>query len=179
AWSWLAWYQAHQDAQGFVTDYTVVKGQAITTGSMDSTDSYAGTFLLGVREAYRQRGEITLLRGLGTGIAQAVTAIEATRRPDGRCCTRTLYSRRGRWPSAWSTLPGPAPWPATSMPCSPTGRSRSRRHCSTLVSRTSAIGPSQASPSCWSATSPARWGRRRSLPRPCPRAARGPLPRPA
>ena len=29
AWSWLAWYQAHQDAQGFVTDYTVVNGQAL------------------------------------------------------------------------------------------------------------------------------------------------------
>ena len=83
AWWWLGWYQAHQDAQGFVTDYAIVNGKTVTTGSMDSTDSYAGTFLLAVREAYRQRSEIEYVRALGTGIARAVTAIEATQQPDG------------------------------------------------------------------------------------------------
>src|SRR2546423_4861191 len=82
AWSWLGWYQAHQDAQGFVTDYAIVNGKAVTTGSMDSTDSYAGTFLLAAREPYRQRGEIAYARSLGTGIARAVTAIETTQQPD-------------------------------------------------------------------------------------------------
>jgi hypothetical protein len=83
AWWWLGWYQAHQDAQGFVTDYAVVNGKTVTTGAMDSTDSYAGTFLLAVREAYRQRSEIAYVKALGTGIAKAVTAIEATQQLDG------------------------------------------------------------------------------------------------
>src|SRR5207247_2794352 len=42
AWSWLAWYQAHEDPQGFVTDYSVTNGVASSTNDMDSTDSYAG-----------------------------------------------------------------------------------------------------------------------------------------
>jgi hypothetical protein len=83
AWRWLAWYQAHQDAQGFVTDYAMVNGKAVSTGSMDSTDSYAGTFLLAVRDAYRQRGELSVVRTLGPGIGRAVMAIEATQQPDG------------------------------------------------------------------------------------------------
>ncbi|MBV8981404.1 MAG: hypothetical protein JO086_10930, partial [Acidimicrobiia bacterium] len=53
AWSWLSWYQAHMGTQGFVTDYTMQNGVLMSTGDMDSTDSYAGTFLLAVREAYR------------------------------------------------------------------------------------------------------------------------------
>ena len=82
-WRWLEWYQAHQDARGFVTDYHVVNGQLVSTGFMDSTDSYAGTFLLAVREAYRQRGEIAKVKGLAAGITRAVAAIEATQQSDG------------------------------------------------------------------------------------------------
>src|SRR5580658_879522 len=51
AWKWLSWYQAHQDAQGFVTDYTVDGDTEVSTGTMDSTDAYAGTFLIAARAA--------------------------------------------------------------------------------------------------------------------------------
>lgn len=83
AWSWLSWYQAHQNAQGFVTDYIVQNGVETSTGDMDSTDSYAGTFLLAVREAYRTTKDLTKLMGLSTGMSQAVAAIEATQDVDG------------------------------------------------------------------------------------------------
>ena len=83
AWRWLAWYQAHQDAQGFVTDYDVVAGVPTSTGDMDSTDAYAGTFLLAARRNWQATGDTATLRTLRTGIAGAVRAIEATQDVDG------------------------------------------------------------------------------------------------
>ncbi|MBV8985956.1 MAG: hypothetical protein JO248_16105, partial [Acidimicrobiia bacterium] len=83
AWSWLSWYQAHMNAQGFVTDYTVQNGVLTSTGDMDSTDSYAGTFLLAVREAYRANANKAQLSALGAGVSNAVRAIEATQDTDG------------------------------------------------------------------------------------------------
>lgn len=83
AWRWLSWYQSKQDASGFVTDYVVKDGVLTSTGDMDSTDAYAGMFLVAAREAYRVSGDEAAVRGLRTGIVQAVRAIEATQQPDG------------------------------------------------------------------------------------------------
>jgi hypothetical protein len=83
AWRWLQWYQAHQDAAGFVTDYNVVGGVETSTGDMDSTDAYAGTFLLAARKAWRASGSTATLGTLRQGVAKAVAAIEATQDVDG------------------------------------------------------------------------------------------------
>ena len=84
AWSWLAWYQAHQDSQGFVTDYTVSPaGVETSTGDMDSTDAYAGTFLTAVARAFRATGNTAQLLRLHPGIVAAVGAIETTQDVDG------------------------------------------------------------------------------------------------
>jgi hypothetical protein len=83
AWRWLAWYQAHQDAHGFVTDYDVVNGVPKSTGDMDSTDAYAGTFLLATRTAWKASADTVTLASLHGGISQAVNAIEATQDGDG------------------------------------------------------------------------------------------------
>jgi hypothetical protein len=83
AWRWLNWYQAHEDANGFVTDYTVANGVATSTGDMDSTDAYAGTFLLAARYTWKATGNLTKLKKLATGINGAVRAIEATQDVDG------------------------------------------------------------------------------------------------
>ena len=83
AWSWLSWYQAHMNPQGFVTDYTLQNGVLTSTGDMDSTDAYAGTFLLAVREAYRANANKTQLTALAAGVSNAVRAIEATQDTDG------------------------------------------------------------------------------------------------
>jgi hypothetical protein len=82
-WRWLGWYQTHQDASGFVTDYDVVSGVEISTGDMDSTDAYAGTFLLAARKAWQATGDLNSLRNLRPGIGAAVRAIEATQDADG------------------------------------------------------------------------------------------------
>jgi hypothetical protein len=83
AWRWLAWYQAHQDARGFVTDYRRSGGVMVSTGDMDSTDAYAGTFLLAARAALRASGDRARLATLRRGIGLAVRAIEATQDRDG------------------------------------------------------------------------------------------------
>jgi len=83
AWLWLSWYQAHMDANGFVADYTISNGTPVSTGNMDSTDSYAGTFLLALRSAYVTSKDLTRLGTFRKGISSAVKAIEATQNADG------------------------------------------------------------------------------------------------
>src|SRR5207253_11260873 len=83
AWKWLRWYQAHQDASGFVTDYNVSAGVETSTGDMDSTDAYAGTFLLATRRAWKASGDSASLATLRTGVGKTVAAIEATQDTDG------------------------------------------------------------------------------------------------
>ena len=73
-WSWLKWYQAHEDVNGFVTDYTVSGGVETSTGDMDSTDAYAGTFLMAARKVWKVSGDTaTLVKGIEStpGVAQA------------------------------------------------------------------------------------------------------------
>jgi len=83
AWRWLSWYRSHQDASGFVSDYQVDAGVASSTGDMDSTDAYAGTFLIAVNAAWQATGDLPRLRELEPGVVAAVAAIEATQTSDG------------------------------------------------------------------------------------------------
>jgi hypothetical protein len=83
AWQWLRWYQAHQDQHGFVTDYDIIDGTEVSTGTMDSTDAYAGTFLSAAQAAYDVTGDRSQLNALKAGIAGAVNAIKATQDADG------------------------------------------------------------------------------------------------
>lgn len=84
AWRWLEWYKAHQSPEGFVTDYTLSPdGVATSTGDMDSTDAYAGTFLYATWSAYDLSREKGALKRLRPGIDGAVRAIEATLDADG------------------------------------------------------------------------------------------------
>jgi hypothetical protein len=92
AWRWLSWYQAHENQQGFVTDYTVsVDGLEQSTGDMDSTDAYAGTFLYTTWLAYKTTGDIVSLRGLLAGVRGAVKAIGATTDADGLTWAKPAY----------------------------------------------------------------------------------------
>ena len=83
AWRWLQWYQAHEDANGFVTDYAVSGTTERSTGTMDSTDAYAGTFLLAARATWQATSDLNALRQLAPGISGAVGAIEKTQDSDG------------------------------------------------------------------------------------------------
>lgn len=83
AWRWLTWYQAHQDAAGFVTDYEVAGGTETSTQTYDSTDAYAGMFLAAAGSAWQADPDQSRLKSLARGITRAVAAIEATQTADG------------------------------------------------------------------------------------------------
>lgn len=83
AWRWLRWYQAHENAHGYVTDYLVSGGRLVSTRDMDSTDAYAGVFLMATGEAWRATNDRAQLAGLKVGIGGAVKAIESTQGSDG------------------------------------------------------------------------------------------------
>jgi hypothetical protein len=84
AWRWLSWYQAHEDANGYVTDYVVASdGSVVSKHDMDSTDAYAGTFLLAARRTWLATGDRSRLSALAPGIRGAVRAITSTQDGDG------------------------------------------------------------------------------------------------
>jgi hypothetical protein len=91
AWVWADWYKAHMDQQGFVTDYVVRDGKLISTGFMDSTDSYAATFLMALRDTYRANKNLVRLRGFKTAVVAAIGAIEATQTSDGLTWTKPTW----------------------------------------------------------------------------------------
>ena len=84
AWNWLSWYAAHMDATtGYVTDYDYQNGVETSTGSFDSTDAYAGTFLAAAWDTYSAQPSSAKLAQLLPAIKLAVQAIESTQQPDG------------------------------------------------------------------------------------------------
>jgi len=91
AWQWLAWYQAHEDRDGFVTDYKVVGSSLVSKGDMDSTDAYAGTFLTAALETWRADPDHPRLAALLPGMRGAVQAIEATQDADGLTWAKPTY----------------------------------------------------------------------------------------
>jgi hypothetical protein len=82
-WRWLEWYQAHEDGNGYVTDYHDNGAGIGSDGKMDSTDAYAGTFLVAVRDMFAATADRARLAGLRAGIDGAVRAIESTMDADG------------------------------------------------------------------------------------------------
>jgi hypothetical protein len=83
AWRWTSWYQAHMNAQGYVTDYQVAGTVETSTGDMDSTDSYAAMYLMALRNAWASSSDRTKLEAARAGVAKAVAAIESTQQADG------------------------------------------------------------------------------------------------
>ena len=94
AWRWLTWYQAHQNASGFVTDYVVTGSTETSTQTYDSTDAYAGTFLNAVAAAWQADPDQARLQSLARGITLAVAAIEATQTADGLTWAQAGYHEK-------------------------------------------------------------------------------------
>lgn len=83
AWRELAWYSKHENTQGYVTDYDVYNGVEVSTGNEDSTDAYAGTFLLAAATTWAADPDPSQLAALRPGLQGAVSAIESTQDSDG------------------------------------------------------------------------------------------------
>jgi hypothetical protein len=66
-----------------VTDYGIQNTEPVSTGSMDSTDAYAGTFLYAAWTAWNASRDMKSLKALQPGITGAIRAIESTLDTDG------------------------------------------------------------------------------------------------
>jgi len=91
AWRWAHWYASKMDETGFVTDFNWIDGQWVSTGDMDSTDSYAALYMVLLEELYRVTGDISNLRSLADSVEKSVTAIEATMDVDGLTWAKPTY----------------------------------------------------------------------------------------
>ncbi|GAC1412270.1 MAG: hypothetical protein NVSMB57_07650 [Actinomycetota bacterium] len=92
SWRWLSWYQDHMDTNGFITDYQRSGSGWRSTGTMDSTDAYASTFLMALRETLDATGDIAQLGLLRAGYYKAINALAATQDSDG------LHFAKPGWP---------------------------------------------------------------------------------
>jgi hypothetical protein len=84
-WKWLAWYRDHMDpTTGYVNDYAGPEHARVDSGVADSTDAYAGTYLVTLYLAYfaDPQGESRIDPFLDS-IELALTAIESTQQSDG------------------------------------------------------------------------------------------------
>jgi hypothetical protein len=91
AWRSLEWYTSVMDANGYVTDYRIDNGNLVSTGNADSTDAYAGMFLVALDAAYRAAPNQSRLRAIAPKVHAAVTAVRSTQRVDGLTGAKPSY----------------------------------------------------------------------------------------
>lgn len=95
AWSWLQFYARHeQPGTGYVTDYTLANqpgAHAVSTGNEDSTDAYAGTFLVAAWAAEQLPGAAAQAGWLAPAVDGAIEAIRSTQDLDGLTYAKPSY----------------------------------------------------------------------------------------
>lgn len=96
AFAYLTWYANHAaaDPNGYVEDQNVPSdgGTETPTGSYDSTDAYAGTFLWATWEWYvAAESDATTLGTLHPGLTAALKAIASTQQSDGLTWATPAY----------------------------------------------------------------------------------------
>ena len=88
---WIAWYEAHLNADGTVYDYSSASGGWQSNRDGDSTDSYAATYLDLVLAAYRATRDDGWLRGRQSSLRRVLAAIRSTRQPNGLSIAKPTY----------------------------------------------------------------------------------------
>lgn len=91
AWREVDWHASVMDANGYVTDYRIVNGTLVSTGSQDSTDAYAGMFLVALDATYHAAPNVTQLRAIANQVRAAVSAVRSTQRSDGLTGAKPSY----------------------------------------------------------------------------------------
>lgn len=80
---WVAWYEAHQENNGTIYDYTGAPGAWKSTGDFDSTDSYASTYLELVRDLHQAGPNAAWLKARIPFVNRAIEGIRLTLQPNG------------------------------------------------------------------------------------------------
>jgi hypothetical protein len=88
---WVGWYEAHQNPDGTINDYTGTPGAWKSTGDYDSTDSYAATYLELLLAIYRATTDGKWLRAQYPSATHAIAAIRLTLQPSGLTIAKPTY----------------------------------------------------------------------------------------
>jgi hypothetical protein len=92
-WNALSWYKSKQRPNsGIVYDYNSVMGQEISTGQMDSVDSYSATFLSGVNCMLKATGDQSKAREYLPAMKLAIKSIRDLQDKDGLIWTKPDYN---------------------------------------------------------------------------------------
>lgn len=81
AWNWCTWYRDHMETDGTMYDWDIVSGVLTKDSTRDSTDAYAGMYLMALRAANLVAPRP--LTAFQTSIGNALSAIELTQQSDG------------------------------------------------------------------------------------------------
>ena len=88
---WCDWYEAHQNADGTVNDYTGEADAWRSTGDYDATDSYAATYLDLVLAIYRAKADGAWMRAKYRSVTRAVAGIRLTLQTSGLTIAKPTY----------------------------------------------------------------------------------------
>lgn len=88
---WVAWYEAHQNPDGTIFDYTGHSGAWKSTGKYDSTDSYAAVYLDLLHDLNRAAPDASWLKKRKRSIALAIKGIRLTMQPSGLTLAKPDY----------------------------------------------------------------------------------------
>ncbi len=93
---WVGWFEAHQNLDGTIFDHVRTNGLWQATGTCDSTDSYAATFLELCGALQRAAPDDVWLRARRPALERAVGAIRLTLQPSG------LTMAKPGWPVCYT-----------------------------------------------------------------------------
>lgn len=97
-WDYASWYANHLDGSNYMHDYDLINGSwvaapnAVLSNPYDSTDAYAGTYLMMIRAAYRVNPDIAKLASLRLSLHSALAAIASTTQSDGLSWATPTYT---------------------------------------------------------------------------------------
>jgi hypothetical protein len=90
----LEWYVSAMDDSNMVYDHQREGELYLPTTDLDSTDGYAGTFLLAVSELSVPAGDTARAQALHEGVRRAVASLAMTQQPDGMTWAKPDYKAK-------------------------------------------------------------------------------------
>lgn len=88
---WIDWYEAHLNADGTIFDYHGTPGKWQSTGTYDSVDSYAATYLELVWDVYGTDQDLGWLKTRATSVRRVLAAIQSVLQSNGLSIAKPTY----------------------------------------------------------------------------------------
>ncbi len=88
---WVKWYEVHINADGTIFDYHGSPGKWQSTGTYDSVDSYAATYLELVWGVYQSNHDLAWLKARKNSVHRVLGAIRSVLQPNGLTIAKPTY----------------------------------------------------------------------------------------